>query len=108
MNSRNQILLTGERDRKKVITMADHTGKVFKEITSMCPDHYPVHFITELPSDPNYIVQSCLACDVIWSYNINSGERKIVYDKCKPWAMCEGPDQTLLVANTALNLLQFK
>ena len=77
----------------------------------MCSDnsgHSLVGFITELPSDPNYIAESCPDCGVIRSYNINSGEGKIVYDKGRPFAMCKGPDKTLLVMDSKQNMSQLK
>ena len=57
---------------------------------------------------PKYIIERCSECHVICSYNINSGEGKIVYNKCGPLVMCEGPDETLLVMDHEQNLLQLK
>ena len=112
MSSRNQIILTGERcDKKQYIILIDNAGKVIKEIISKWRDgvyHYEYRRATEHPTDSNYIVESCLQCEKIRSYNIQSDEGNIIHDKVKPLNMCTGPNQTLLVLNERKHLLQLQ
>ena len=83
------MVFTGEkRDEEHAITIMGETGNVLQEITSKCFGHCGKHslyrHIIEHPVDSNYIVESCVVCRTIRSYNINSGGGNIIYDKCTP------------------------
>ena len=112
VTSVSQIILTGEKHDEQVITIRDEmTGNVVKEITSKCPElheHFLYRQVTEHPTDSNYIIESCPLCRTIRSYNVHSGDEKIIFDTCKPVTMCAGPDQTLLVLDDKKQLLQLQ
>ena len=108
----NQIILLGKKDDgQEDITILDETGNVIKEITSKCSDllaHFRYRHVTEHPTDFNYIIESCLFCQEIRSYNIHSGQGKTICDTCVPRLICAGPEQSLLVLDKEKQFLQLK
>ena len=71
-------------------------------------DHLTYRYITELPSDAHYIVESCAMCGSIRSYNIDNGVGKVIYEECHAWLVCKEPSQTLLVFSRQKLLLQLR
>ena len=49
------------------------------------------------PDNPDYVLERCSTCEVIRSYNIWTGECKIVYTQSAFSYMCGGPNNSILV-----------
>ena len=108
------IIVAGVRkDKKDIIrVLNDVTGNIVEDIPTMCPDGSLLHCfylgITVHPSDANLIIETCIRCQQIRSYNLSNGEGNLVLYGCKPRTMCAGPEQGILVLDEQKQLLQLK
>lgn len=100
--------MSGAADGKDVIRVLDHSGTFIKDITSGHFRHVPVRLLQKHPTVPSCILEACYCCEAIWMYNVDSTEGKEIYTGCKPYAMCEGPDNSVLVWDEDGKVLQLK
>ena len=80
------------------IRVMDRFGSrdVLPVIPSLC-SHASACIIAH-PSDPGFVLEGCPVCEVVYNYNIQTGECKSVYNgSYGPLRMCLGPTGSILV-----------
>ena len=106
VNSKDQLVLRGvsyKSCEQLIWTVTRQTGNTTAQIASQC--HCRLCPMMRYPDNPDFILETCARCKVIRRYNINTAESEIVYEGCKPWKVCEGPEGSVFVIDVEGELL---
>ena len=100
VNIRDELILRVQKE------LEDFTIEVQdKSIKSLC-NHCTCRII-DIPNDPNHILESCMDCQTIKSYDVRTDGAKIVRKQCTPYRVCKGPGDTILVMDDKYHISQF-
>ena len=95
VNYMGQILVRTEVDGRYYIrVMTGLSGEVSREFPSKC-DHTLAYLIAH-PTEAGFVLEGCPWCAVTHNYNIDTGQCSIVYHRCIPHRLYQGPSGSLL------------
>ena len=96
ISEENQLLARVALDGRFHIRVLNRlTGQVSNTIASEC-NHTSACLIAH-PTDARFVLEGCSKCQVIRSYDVQTGECKVVHTGSRPIRMCHGPTGSILV-----------
>ena len=96
VNDKNQMLFHTEKDDKNLIRVMDrHRGNIAQEILPQC--NHTFVCLSKHPTDPRFVLEGCVDCEVIRNYSIHTGQCETVYTSIRPVRMFLGPAGSILV-----------
>ena len=96
-DKRGQILARTRVDDKFYIRLLDKLGsEISSEFVSKC--HHILGCLTAHPTDAGFVLETCSMCQVVRSYNIQTGQCSIAYKYFEPCTICHGPIGSILAS----------
>ena len=84
------------------------SGEMIQEVQSQCNHTLSYPQIHRHPVDPGCVLECCFNCEVIRSYNLNTGNCRVVFSKFCVFRICDGSGDTILCDAGLRGILQLE